>query len=128
MEKNQIMIIVNTKTRLITNSIKIIEIMVLKTEMKDTIDLRIKSMISNKNKLNSMASNMTKEKLRTTIINTKIEKGKTNFQTIGLMNLKITEVMKNKAIKVNRMHKRINGVRFKLSKIKILLDNLVKLE
>ena len=128
MEKNQIMIIVNTKTRLITNSIKIIEIMVLKTEMKDTIDLRIKSMISNKNKMNSMASNMTKEKLRTTIINTKIEKGKTNFQTIGLMNLKITEVMKNKAIKVNRMHKRINGVRFKLSKIKILLDNLVKLE
>ena len=128
MEKNQIMIIVNTKTRLITNSIKIIEIMVLKTEMKDTIDLRIKSMISNKNKMNSMASNMTKEKLRTTIINTKIEKGKTNFQTIGLMNLKITEVMKNKAIKVNRMHKRINGVRFKLSKIKILLGNLVKLE
>ena len=128
MEKNQIMIIVNTKTQLITNSIKIIEIMVLKTEMKDTIDLRIKSMISNKNKMNSMASNMTKEKLRTTIINTKIEKGKTNFQTIGLMNLKITEVMKNKAIKVNRMHKRINGVRFKLSKIKILLDNLVKLE
>ena len=128
MEKNQITIIVNTKTQLITNSIKIIEIMVLKTEMKDTIDLRIKSMISNKNKMNSMASNMTKEKLRTTIINTKIEKGKTNFQTIGLMNLKITEVMKNKAIKVNRMHKRINGVRFKLSKIKILLDNLVKLE
>ena len=128
MEKNQIMIIINTKTQLITNSIKIIEIMVLKTEMKDTIDLRIKSMISNKNKMNSMASNMTKEKLRTTIINTKIEKGKTNFQTIGLMNLKITEVMKNKAIKVNKMHKRINGVRFKLSKIKILLDNLVKLE
>ena len=128
MEKNQITIIVNTKTQLITNSIKIIEIMVLKTEMKDTIDLRIKSMISNKNKMNSMASNMTKEKLRTTIINTKIEKGKTNFQTIGLMNLKITEVMKNKAIKVNKMHKRINGVRFKLSKIKILLDNLVKLE
>ena len=122
------MIIVNTKTQLITNSIKIIEIMVLKTEMKDTIDLRIKSMISNKNKMNSMASNMTKEKLRTTIINTKLEKGKTNFQTIGLMNLKITEVMKNKAIKVNRMHKRINGVRFKLSKIKILLGNLVKLE
>ena len=128
MEKNQITIIVNTKTQLITNSIKIIEIMVLKTKMKDTIDLRIKSMISNKNKMNSMASNMTKEKLRTTIINTKIEKGKTNFQTIGLMNLKITEVMKNKAIKANRMHKRINGVRFKLSKIKILLDNLVKLE
>jgi hypothetical protein len=122
------MIIVNTKTQLITNSIKIIEIMVLKTEMKDTIDLRIKSMISNKNKMNSMASNMTKQKLRTTIINTKLEKGKTNFQTIGLMNLKITEVMKNKAIKVNRMHKRINGVRFKLSKIKILLGNLVKLE
>ena len=128
MDKNQIMIIVNTKTRLITNSIKIIEIMVLKTEMKDTIDLRIKSMISNKNKMNSMASNMTKEKLRTTIINTKIEKGKTNFQTIGLMNLKITEVMKNKVIKVNKMHKRINGVRFKLSKIKILLGNIVKLE
>ena len=128
MEKNQIMIIVNTKTQLITNSIKIIEIMVLKTEMKDTIDLRIKSMISNKNKMNSMASNMTKQKLRTTIINTKIEKGKTNFQTIGLMNLKITEVMKNKVIKVNKMHKRINGVRFKLSKIKILLGNLVKLE
>ena len=102
--------------------------MVLKTEMKDTIDLRIKSMISNKNKMNSMASNMTKENLRTTIINTKIEKGKTNFQTIGLMNLKITEVMKNKVIKVNKMHKRINGVRFKLSKIKILLGNLVKLE
>ena len=128
MEKNQITIIVNTKTQLITNSIKIIEIMVLKTEMKDTIDLRIKSMISNKNKMNSMASNMTKQKHRTPIINTKIEKGKTNFQTIGLMNLKITEVMKNKVIKVNKMHKRINGVRFKLSKIKILLGNLVKLE